>query len=66
MDEIPNLKKQIKAFLETDNWDTIREMGIASKLEGWAYILNDMANHNELTDLRAINRPEMSAYNVEQ
>ena len=33
-------------------------------MQGWQHVLSDMANHNELTDVRAINMPEVSSYNV--
>ena len=31
---------------------------------GWQHVLSDMANYNELTDVRAINMPEVASYNV--
>lgn len=40
-------------------------MGIKRKFNGWAHVVNDMALRNELTDVRVINRPDLSAYNVE-
>ena len=60
------LKDGIQLFLRNDNWEIFEHLRMENKFAGWSHVLNDMALHNELTDVRTINRPEVSAYNVEK
>lgn len=62
---VHGLKEGVQLFLKNDNWELLDHLRIKNKFSGWSHVLNDMALHNELTDVRAINRPEVSAYNVE-
>lgn len=59
------LKKGAEKFMKTDSIALLERLNLDKKLKGWPHILNDMANHNELTDVRTINLPDLSAYNVE-
>lgn len=41
-------------------------MNIKHKFYGWAHVYRDLLLRNELTDVRAINRPDLSSPFVEQ
>lgn len=64
-DLVDQMKGGLHKFLKTDNWDMFEALDIDGKFAGWSHVLSDMALHNELTDVRAINRPDVAAYNVE-
>lgn len=59
------MKKGVRQFLDKDEIGLLDDVGVSKKTRGWSHILNDMALHNELTDVRTVNCPELSAYNVE-
>lgn len=35
-------------------------------LEGWKHVIEDMANHNELTDVKTINFPDLKHFNIDK
>lgn len=35
-------------------------------MDGWKHVLNDLTLHNELSDVRVVNLPDLNAYNIEK
>ena len=41
-------------------------MDLGTCFLGWQDIMNDMINHNELYDIKTVNLPDLSTYNIEK
>lgn len=64
-DSVKDFKSGVHTYLQRDTQDLLEEIGVEKKVRGWSHVIHDMTLRNELTDVRVINRPDYSAYNVE-
>lgn len=63
---VNELKEGALKFLRSDTQEVIKQLGLDTCFLGWQSIINDMVNNNELTDVKAINLPDLSGYNVDR
>ena len=65
LDEVLKIKEGIQRYLRSDAYELLEHIGAPISLVGWKHIIFDLVFNNELTDIRAINMPDLTAYNID-
>lgn len=64
-EKIKELQNGVLKYLKYDSIEVLRTMGLSSTLEGWPDVLREFVEHNEILDVLAINKPNLTDYNLE-
>ncbi len=65
-EQIGHIKDGILKYLRTDAYELLKNSKVHLQLHGWKHVLNDVSLNNEVNDIKVINMPDISAYNIEQ
>lgn len=59
------IKEGIQRYLKSDAYELLDHIQAPRALVGWKHVIYDLVFNNELTDIRAVNMPDLTAYNID-